>query len=62
MSERYVVREHQVGRFMFYGVYDTERSSWPSLIAGRPIAHTTQDREQAQKDADWLNQRAAGHG
>lgn len=56
---RYVPRQHRVGQYDFWGVFDTVDSSWPAVIAGRQITDMSQDRAAAEEDADWLNRNLA---
>lgn len=56
---RYVARQHRLGQHEVWGVYDTVMPSWPSLIAGRKIADSTTDLDEAERDADWLNRHHA---
>lgn len=56
---RYVARKHRIGEHSFWGVYDRVTSSWPSVIAGRAIAHSSTTPDQPRADADWLNRNRA---
>jgi hypothetical protein len=55
---RYIVREDP--RYPGEGwwqVYDTARPSVPAFVSGRSI-YSGHDKDRAQADADWLNDRA----
>lgn len=53
---RYVAKEHQLGRFTRWDVYDREHGSWPAMLAGKRIPERHESEQEAQKIADRMNE------
>ena len=55
MIPRYVPRQLTIGRFTYWGVYDTERKVWPSILGGRRVREHLSTIEEAQAEVDRVN-------
>jgi hypothetical protein len=53
---RYVAKEHQLGRFRRWAVYDREHGSMPAILAGKRIPQDHVDEGEAQRIADRMNE------